>query len=155
VTCTASDTKNNSATTSFTITVRDTTAPQLTCPAPLTVRATEAGGVTANFTGASATDLVSSSLVVRYSPASGAMLPVGDTEVEASATDEAGNTGRCTFTVTVLPPPFSEDPGGVDGPDSGCGCGATPGASAALWGLVVLGARLVRRRRVAGGAIEW
>jgi hypothetical protein len=32
------------------------------------------------------------------------MFPIGDTEVECSATDEAGNTETESFTVTVNPP---------------------------------------------------
>ena len=32
------------------------------------------------------------------------MFPIGDTEVECSATDEAGNTATESFTVTVNPP---------------------------------------------------
>jgi HYR domain len=38
------------------------------------------------------------------------VFPVGDTEVECSATDEAGNTGTASFTVTVNPPPSPPSP---------------------------------------------
>jgi hypothetical protein len=38
------------------------------------------------------------------------VFPRGDTEVECSATDEAGNTGTASFTVTVNPPPPSPPP---------------------------------------------
>jgi HYR domain-containing protein len=38
------------------------------------------------------------------------VFPRGDTEVECSATDEAGNTATASFTVTVNPPPPSPPP---------------------------------------------
>ena len=38
-------------------------------------------------------------------PASGTTFPIGETTVECSATDETGNTGTASFTVTVNPPP--------------------------------------------------
>src|SRR5215207_10484285 len=37
-------------------------------------------------------------------PASGTVFPIGETTVECSATDEAGNEGTASFTVTVNPP---------------------------------------------------
>jgi|ERR671923_216356 hypothetical protein len=42
--------------------------------------------------------------MISYEPASGSIFPIGDTEVQCSATDEAGNTGTESFVVTVNPP---------------------------------------------------
>jgi hypothetical protein len=38
------------------------------------------------------------------------VFPIGDTEVECSATDEAGNTATASFIVTVNPPPSPPPP---------------------------------------------
>jgi hypothetical protein len=50
-------------------------------------------------------DDVGGNITISCDPASGSVFPIGDTEVECSATDEAGNTGTASFTVTVNPPP--------------------------------------------------
>jgi hypothetical protein len=49
-------------------------------------------------------------ITISCDPPSGSLFPVGDTEVECSATDEAGNTGTESFTVTVNPLPPSPPP---------------------------------------------
>ncbi len=100
VTATATDAAGNTASGSFTVTVRDTTKPQLTLPAGQTLEATGPGGATATFT-ASADDLVSGSLPVTFSLPSGATFPLGTTQVTVTATDGAGNTATGTFDITV------------------------------------------------------
>ncbi|WP_224241353.1 ELWxxDGT repeat protein [Hyalangium gracile] len=101
VTVTAKDGAANSATCEFLVTVRDTTAPVLTCPADVVVEATSDQGAAVDFPSASATDAVTASLVPTYSHARGATFPLGVTNVTASVSDAAGNTGTCGFTVTV------------------------------------------------------
>jgi hypothetical protein len=49
-------------------------------------------------------DDVGGNITISCDPPSGSVFPVGDTEVQCSATDEAGNTGTESFTVTVNPP---------------------------------------------------
>ena len=100
VTVTATDGAGNTATGSFNVNVRDTTAPTLTLPANLTLEATGPAGAAATYT-ASASDAVSGNLPTSFSVASGNTFALGTTTVTATATDAAGNTATGTFTVTV------------------------------------------------------
>jgi hypothetical protein len=100
VNCSATDEAGNEATGSFTVTVADTTAPQLTVPSATTAEATGANGAAVTYA-ASATDSVDGLVAVTCSPASGSTFPVGTTTVNCSATDEAGNEATGSFTVAV------------------------------------------------------
>jgi len=100
VTCSATDLAGNTATTSFSVTVEDTTAPVVTVPANITAQATSAAGAVVSFT-ASASDLVTASPAVTCAPSSGATFPVGVTTVTCTAADLAGNSASASFTVTV------------------------------------------------------
>ncbi|HVF06123.1 MAG TPA: HYR domain-containing protein [Frankiaceae bacterium] len=100
VTCTAADAAGNIGSATFTVRVVDTTAPALTVPAGLVVTATNASGAVVTYE-PSATDVVSGSVAVVCTPASGATFPVGTTTVACSATDGAGNTAVRSFTVSV------------------------------------------------------
>jgi hypothetical protein len=101
VTCSATDAAGNTGSASFTVTVRDTTAPAVTVPANMTIEATGPSGAVATFT-ASASDLVSGPLAATCSPATGSTFPLGTTAVNCSATDAAGNTGSASFSVSVV-----------------------------------------------------
>ena len=100
VTCSATDAAGNTATTSFTVTVVDTTPPVLTLPADMVLAATGVNGAVATFT-ATATDIVDGTVPVSCVPASGSTFPIGVTTVTCTATDAAGNTAQGQFTVTV------------------------------------------------------
>jgi hypothetical protein len=100
VTCSASDTRGNSASTSFTVTVQDTTRPTLALPANLTRDATGPSGTAVSFT-ASANDLVDGARPVTCAPASGSTFAIGTTTVTCSASDTRGNSASASFTVTV------------------------------------------------------
>jgi hypothetical protein len=105
VTCTASDSSGNTGSNQFTLNVRDTTAPKVTVPGPITVEASSAAGMPVAFD-VSAVDAVTESPTVVCSvdevPVQpGAVFPLGTTTVDCSATDAAGNTGKASFTVTV------------------------------------------------------
>ena len=101
VTCTATDARGNSSTTSFTVRVEDTTAPSLSLPANITLYPLTGGGATATYV-ATAHDLVSGAVPVTCSPASGSTFAAGiTTTVSCSATDAAGNTATGSFTVRV------------------------------------------------------
>ncbi|RKH89156.1 HYR domain-containing protein [Corallococcus sp. AB045] len=104
VTATAMDGLGQMAACSFSVQVRDTTAPALSCPQDVEVEATSAQGALVAYPPASASDAVSSSTVT-YSTPSGATFGLGRTAVTITAQDVAGNTSTCTFNVTVLPPP--------------------------------------------------
>ncbi len=96
----AADAAGNTATASFTVTVRDTIAPVVTVPANVTAEATGPGGAAVSYPAATATDLVGVTSLAS-APASGSTFPLGHTTVTATAHDAAGNTGSGTFVVTV------------------------------------------------------
>ncbi|MHC5004283.1 MAG: HYR domain-containing protein, partial [Planctomycetota bacterium] len=103
VTCTATDDAGNTATCTFSVTVVDETDPELTCPDDITgVECTGAGGAVVTYDTPVATDDCDAAVAVACSPASGSTFPIGTTTVTCRATDDAGNTATCTFTVTVV-----------------------------------------------------
>jgi hypothetical protein len=100
----------------------DTTPPVITVPEDIVVEATSADGAEVTYTvtaqdnvDGNATleadgstiiqDNVGGNITISCNPPSGSVFPVGDTEVQCSATDEAGNEGTASFTVTVNAPP--------------------------------------------------
>ncbi|TRX33260.1 HYR domain-containing protein [Flavobacterium sp. ZT3R18] len=102
---TATDAVGNTATCSFTVTVTDTEKPVFSyCPSNITV-SNDLGNCSAvvTWTTPSATDNCTApgSLVWVKSHLSGSTFPVGATTVTYTATDAAGNTATCSFTVTV------------------------------------------------------
>jgi uncharacterized protein (TIGR03382 family) len=107
VTVTASDAAGNSTMCAFTVTVQDTTAPEVGCPGPLTAEAQDATGATVLFSVPAPRDTVTPSPTVTASHSPGSRFPLGTTQVILSASDEAGNTASCSFSVTVrdtIPP---------------------------------------------------
>ena len=103
VVCGATDAAGNSSSSSFTVTVRDTTPPALVCPASQTATATSASGAVVSYPPASVSDAVDAAPGVTYSQASGTLFPVGTTIVMVTATDAAGNSSTCSFSVTITP----------------------------------------------------
>ncbi|XXF75309.1 HYR domain-containing protein [Myxococcaceae bacterium GXIMD 01537] len=101
VTLTAKDDAGNASSCQFTVTVRDTTAPQVTCPADLVAEAQDVSGASVSFTVAEPKDAVTLSPSVVVSHASGSRFSLGNTEVSVTAKDAAGNQASCSFTVTV------------------------------------------------------
>ncbi|MEK7413852.1 MAG: HYR domain-containing protein, partial [Planctomycetota bacterium] len=105
VTCTASDASPNSAnaTCTFTVTVQDTQAPSITCPANQTAVSTDGNPVTVNFPAPTVTDNCPGIPSPTCVPASGSSFPVGTTTVTCTASDASPNSSdsTCTFTVTV------------------------------------------------------
>ncbi|MCU0771107.1 MAG: HYR domain-containing protein, partial [Verrucomicrobia bacterium] len=106
----ATDVCGNSSTNSQTITVDDTTAPVITCPANIVVGEC---GATAAFA-ATATDNCDPAPTITYNIGgtnitSPHTFPVGTNTVEAVATDLCGNTASCSFTVTVEALPVVAD----------------------------------------------
>ncbi|MEI6712288.1 MAG: HYR domain-containing protein [Verrucomicrobiota bacterium] len=100
---TTKDESNNVSSGTFTVAVKDTTAPVLKVPSNITVEATNASGAQVNYSAATATDNVTANPVIVYSKASGGMFPIGSTTVTVTATDEANNVSSADFTVTVKP----------------------------------------------------
>ncbi|HYY95996.1 MAG TPA: PxKF domain-containing protein, partial [Pyrinomonadaceae bacterium] len=104
VTWTATDAAGNHSTATQTVTVIDNTPPVISCPANITVYLplhTSATSMNVSYPAATATDNCGTPSI-GYSIASGSVFNVGTTPVTATATDAAGNTASCTFTVTVL-----------------------------------------------------
>jgi Domain of unknown function (DUF5011)/HYR domain len=98
VLCSATDTVWNIADDTFSVAIVDTTDPELTTPGTLTLEAT---GMTTPSTliGATATDIVDLSPSITYDPAT---LPLGDTTVTVTATDDEGNAVSSPTIVTVV-----------------------------------------------------
>lgn len=90
----------------------DTTPPVISGPAGIVEEAAGPGGTVVNFT-ATAEDDVDGPVAVQATPASGSLFPIGDTTVDLSATDAAGNEATASFTVTVqdtIAPVFTSVP---------------------------------------------
>jgi uncharacterized repeat protein (TIGR01451 family) len=104
VTCTVSDASGNPASCSFTVTVKDTQAPNLSpCPSDITV--TSGGGCqVVTYTSPTATDNCGSA-TVNCSPPSGTCFPAGTTTVTCTASDTSPDSPdtSCSFRVTVVP----------------------------------------------------
>jgi len=101
VTWTATDSGGNSANASQTVTVVDTTAPDVVAPANLTVEAT--GPATVVALGLpSVNDLVDPSPTVSNDSPVGDLFPLGPTIVNWTAADDLGNSSTATQTVTVV-----------------------------------------------------
>lgn len=105
VSCTATDATGNTATCGFNVTVNDTQAPAITCPAPITVGASSVQGMVVgaivNYPNATATDNCPGVGTPACVPASGSFLPVGVNNVTCTVADAAGNSSNCAFTITV------------------------------------------------------
>ncbi|MDX2108672.1 MAG: HYR domain-containing protein [Verrucomicrobiota bacterium] len=103
VTYTASDAAGNTSTCSFTVTVVDNQAPVFSgCPSNMTVN-TANGLSTATVTWSAPT--ASDNVAVTSSSSthnSGATFSLGSTTVTYTASDAAGNSSTCSFTVTVV-----------------------------------------------------
>lgn len=100
VNCTATDSSENSASCSFTVTVQDDVPPSITCPANI-VKSTDAGvcAATVQFTPTGQDNC--GSVTITSNPPSGTSFPKGVTTVTVTATDASGNSSNCAFTVTV------------------------------------------------------
>ena len=137
----AQDAAGNTASKSFTITVRDTTPPTITVPANQIDEATGPNGATATFA-ATATDLVTANPQISYYVlANNVQVPVhsgdtfalGTTTVFAQAQDAAGNTASKSFTITVrdtTPPTITVPANQIDEATGPNGATATFAATA-------------------------
>ena len=83
----------------------DSTSPIVTVPSDITQKATSELGASVTFT-ATANDDTDGIITPTCLPSSNSIFPLGDTIVECTAQDAAGNTGNASFTVTVNPAPL-------------------------------------------------
>jgi len=114
VECSAIDAAGNTGTSSFQVTISDTTGPSVIVPGDITKEAEGKTGSVVSFT-ATASDLVDGDLTPTCTPASGSVFAIKATSVGCSATDKSKNTGSGTFTVTVQDktPPAITVPGDI------------------------------------------
>lgn len=110
----ATDEAGNESFYSFKITVNDTQAPQIICPADVMVN-NEPGkcGAVANYAVPNASDNCPGVGQVSCNPPSGNFFPVGVTVVTCKVKDSSQNEGQCSFNVTVkdIQPPQIICPG--------------------------------------------
>jgi hypothetical protein len=88
---------------SFTITVVDAGPPAITCSTNVTAEFTSISGSAVSYTAPTVTDNCPGATAA-CTPPSGSTFAIGNTTVNCVATDNAGNTNACAFTVTVLGP---------------------------------------------------
>jgi len=101
VTCSAHDAAGNSASSTFDIHVRDTTAPTIQGHANVTIEANALGGASVTYAAPTASDTVSP-VTVTCAPPSGSLFALGHTTVICSAQDAAGNSATTSFDVYVV-----------------------------------------------------
>ena len=99
VTLTATDRCGASNDCTASVTVVDDTPPSITCPPTQSVAATSSTGAIVDYPAPKTSDNCSVSTVCV--PAAGTVFQIGDTTVTCTATDGAGNTNSCTFSVHV------------------------------------------------------
>jgi hypothetical protein len=98
---TATDAAGNAGSCSVDITIDDNTNPTANCPTNITQNQTAGQcGANVNFTIPAATDNCSV-MSTSANPASGSFFAAGTTQVTVTAMDASGNTGTCTFDVTI------------------------------------------------------
>ncbi len=113
VTLTATDASGNTQTCSFTVTLKDVTQPNITCPANITLNANAScSGSIGAYSPVSLSDNCTANPTVTQAPAAGTLLNGHNamSTVTLTATDGAGNTRTCSLTVTlkdVSPPAIS------------------------------------------------
>jgi hypothetical protein len=102
VICSALDASSNPGSCTFTVTINDTTAPSITCPADV-VACNDAGACNAvvNYGAVSGSDDVDGTILAVCAPASGSTFVKGTTPVICTVTDSANNSSSCGFNVTV------------------------------------------------------
>jgi PKD repeat protein len=99
--CVATDAAGNTNQCGFSVTVKDTQPPSITCSSNIVVNAPAGqNNVVVNFAAPVATDNCPN-VTTSCAPPSGSAFAVGVTIVTCTAVDAAGNTNTCAFTVTV------------------------------------------------------
>lgn len=101
VTYTGKDAAGNTAVCTFKVLVKDNNAPSFTqCPADTTLSTTDIGGVRLSWQVPAAADACGTPILSStHQP--GDDFAIGVTTVVYTATDASGNTGKCSFVVTV------------------------------------------------------
>ncbi|XP_033111723.1 hyalin-like [Anneissia japonica] len=101
VTCTATDSNGNVGSCTITVFVHDNESPNLTCPDDISM-STSSSQVTVTWNNPTVTDNVDTDLSTTCTPSSGSLFVLGSNDVTCDATDAAGRTGSCMFTVYII-----------------------------------------------------
>ncbi|XP_033115967.1 uncharacterized protein LOC117115806 [Anneissia japonica] len=101
VTCNATDNYDNTGNCTFTITVNDCEAPVLNCSEDLVFDVDDNCTSYVNWTDVAASDNYDSDLTVFCKPTEG-IFSFNNYTVNCNATDRAGNTGNCSFSVYMF-----------------------------------------------------
>ncbi|XP_041475004.1 uncharacterized protein LOC121423655 isoform X2 [Lytechinus variegatus] len=102
VNCTSTDTAGNTGSCSLVVTVKDDEAPMLNCPNITSTTDTGFNFSSSVILNSTATDNVDTDVSAYCIPSSEEDFVVGDTIVNCTSSDTAGNTGSCSLIVTVL-----------------------------------------------------
>jgi hypothetical protein len=103
VSLTVTDVNGNISSCSATVTVLDTLAPALVCPADIVLYTSAVVcDQVATWTEPVGTDNCGVTTAQIAGPASGSSFPLGATTITYEATDDSGNSTLCSFTVTVV-----------------------------------------------------
>ena len=97
-TFTVTDGSGNTTSCSFTVTVNDADAPDITCPADVSAFTDTTGCQASSVTLGTATSTDASATITNDAPAT---FPLGDTTVTWTATDTSGNSNTCIQTITI------------------------------------------------------
>jgi gliding motility-associated-like protein len=102
VSYTVTDLSGNQSTCVFTVTVKETINPTITCPMDRTISLAAAKcDSIVTWSPATATDNCGA-VVITSNIASGSLLPSGNNTITYTATDSSGNTATCSFSVRLL-----------------------------------------------------
>lgn len=104
VSCTATDGSGNTNSCNTSVTVQDTQAPSITCPASATVNTSSQGGVcSASLSvAATATDTCNGTISATCSPSLLSLSAPGSASSTCSATDTSNNSSSCGTTLTLI-----------------------------------------------------
>jgi hypothetical protein len=86
------------------VTVVDSLAPSLSCPANVTTACEGNGSANVSFATPTASDVCEGATTASCNKPSGSAFSLGSTTVTCESSDSSGNTGSCSFDVTVTDP---------------------------------------------------
>jgi ELWxxDGT repeat protein len=101
---TAEDGKGNPTTCEFSVTVKDTQPPKLTCPRDIVHVATSAEPIPVTYAPLQLEDATGARLLESTEHPSGSLFGLGRTPVTLEAEDAVGHRSECTFSVYVVDP---------------------------------------------------
>lgn len=101
VNCSVSDSRGNTSSGSFNVTVQDTTPPAIDPMGNISILTTNRLGARVYYTAPATNDIVDGAGVATCVPPSGSAFPLDTTTVTCTATDSHGNTSFITFSIYI------------------------------------------------------